>query len=49
MSRVNDSEANVQVLLSCTYTSVTTKGLLTSFPPTTATSRILFRRMLSFR
>ena len=39
-SLVNDSEANFQVPLCCTYTSVTMKGLVTSLPPTTATRRI---------
>src|SRR5829696_7345938 len=44
-SLVNDSDPNFQAPLCCTYTSVTTKGLVTSLPPTTATRRILFRRM----
>src|SRR5436190_833948 len=44
-SLVNDSETNFQAPFCCTYTSVTTKGLITSLPPTTAVSRILFKRI----
>lgn len=41
-SLVNESEPNFQAPFCCTYTSVTTKGLVTSLPPTTASSRIRF-------
>ncbi len=44
-SLVNESEPNFQAPLCCTYTSVTTKGFVTSLPPTTASSRILFNTM----
>jgi hypothetical protein len=41
-SLVNESEANLHLPFCCTYTSVTTKGFVTSLPPTTASRRILF-------
>src|SRR5215204_5908153 len=47
-SLVKDIEPNVQLAPCCTYTSVTTKGLVTSLPPTTATRRILFKRIAVF-
>jgi len=40
-SLVNDSDASFHAPRSRTYTSVTANGLLTSLPPTTASSRIL--------
>ncbi len=42
---MKDSEASLRAPPSSTYTSVTMKGLVTSLPPTTATSRILLSRM----
>ena len=42
---MNESEPSFHVPPRLTYTSVTTKGFMTSLPPTTATSRILFNRM----
>src|SRR5699024_4106269 len=44
-SLVNDKEDNFQSLFCFTYTSVTSKGLVTSLPPTSATRVILFKRM----
>ena len=44
-SLVNEIEPNFHFPFSRTYTSVTTNGLLTSLPPTTASRRILFSTM----
>lgn len=44
-SLVNESEANIQVPFCRTYTSVTSKGFVTSLPPTMATRRIVFSTM----
>ena len=44
-SLVNDRDPNFQKLPSLTYTSVTSNGLVTSFPPTTASKVIVFKMM----
>ncbi len=42
---MNESEASFQAPPCCTYTSVTSKGFVTSLPPTTASRRIVFNTM----
>src|SRR5665213_206892 len=44
-SFVNENEPNIHLPFSLIYTSVTINGLVTSFPPTTASKVILFNRM----
>ena len=39
---MNESEASFHLPFCRTYSAVTTKGLVTSLPPTTVSSRILF-------